>query len=161
MIEDEIVGWHHQLNGHEFEQAPGVGDGQGSLMCCSPWVSKSQKWLSNWIELLIPGLELKIDIISSNCICKSCTHTHTHTQRLRLSFWTLKKLRLEQCDYFSLHSIFLIWHRIIVLLLFLLCFIGSKCFFLKWLNTCMTENISDFLFWQGTRKIQNNAIFFP
>ena len=37
MTEDEIVGWHHQLNGHEFEQAPGVGDGQGSLMCCSPW----------------------------------------------------------------------------------------------------------------------------
>ena len=35
--EDEIVGWHHQLDGHEFEQALGVGDGQGSMMCCSPW----------------------------------------------------------------------------------------------------------------------------
>ena len=35
--EDEIVGWHHWLNGHEFEQAPGVGDRQGSLACCSPW----------------------------------------------------------------------------------------------------------------------------
>ena len=34
--EDEMVGWHHRLNGHEFEQAPGVGDGQGSLECCSP-----------------------------------------------------------------------------------------------------------------------------
>ena len=33
----EMVGWHHQLNGHEFKQAPGVGDGQGSLACCSPW----------------------------------------------------------------------------------------------------------------------------
>ena len=31
-----LVGWHHQLNGHEFEQAPGVVDGQGSLACCSP-----------------------------------------------------------------------------------------------------------------------------
>ena len=40
--EDEMVGWHHQLNGHEFEQAPGVDDGQGSLECCSPWVSKNQ-----------------------------------------------------------------------------------------------------------------------
>ena len=40
MTEDEIVGWHHQLNGHEFEQAPGVGDGQGSLACCSPWGHK-------------------------------------------------------------------------------------------------------------------------
>ena len=36
MTEDEMVGWHHQLDGHEFEQAPGVGDGQGSLVCYSP-----------------------------------------------------------------------------------------------------------------------------
>ena len=36
MTEDEMVGWHHQLNGHKFEQAPGVGNGQGSLVCCSP-----------------------------------------------------------------------------------------------------------------------------
>ena len=35
--EDEMVGWHHQLNGHEFEQAPGDGDGQGSRACCGPW----------------------------------------------------------------------------------------------------------------------------
>ena len=34
--EDEMVGWHHRLDGREFEQAPGVGDGQGSLVCCSP-----------------------------------------------------------------------------------------------------------------------------
>ena len=37
MTEDEMVGWHHQLDGREFEQALGVGDGQGSLVCCSPW----------------------------------------------------------------------------------------------------------------------------
>ena len=37
MTEDEMVGWHHQLDGHEFQQAPGVGDSQGSLGCCSPW----------------------------------------------------------------------------------------------------------------------------
>jgi len=36
MTEDEMVGWHHQLDGHESEQAPGVGDGQGRLACCSP-----------------------------------------------------------------------------------------------------------------------------
>ena len=40
MTEDEMVGWHHQLNGPEFEQAPGVGEGQGSLACCSPWGCK-------------------------------------------------------------------------------------------------------------------------
>ena len=38
--EDKMVGWYHQLNGHEFEQAPGEGEGQGSLACCNPWVSK-------------------------------------------------------------------------------------------------------------------------
>ena len=37
MTEDEMVGWHHPLNGHKFEEALGVGDGQGSLACCSPW----------------------------------------------------------------------------------------------------------------------------
>ena len=37
MTEDEMVGWHHQLNGHEFEQALRVGDRQESLLCCSPW----------------------------------------------------------------------------------------------------------------------------
>ena len=37
MTEDEMVGWHHQLDGHEFEQIPGVGDGQGGLACCHPW----------------------------------------------------------------------------------------------------------------------------
>ena len=37
MTEDEMVGWHHRHNGHEFEQALGIGDGQGSLACCSPW----------------------------------------------------------------------------------------------------------------------------
>ena len=40
MTEAKIVGWHHRLNGHEFEQTPGVGDGQGSLACCSPWGHK-------------------------------------------------------------------------------------------------------------------------
>ena len=40
MTEDKLVGWHHQLNGHEFEQAPGVGDGQGGLAGCSPWDHK-------------------------------------------------------------------------------------------------------------------------
>ena len=40
MTEDEIVGWHHQLNGHEFKQTLGDGEEQGSLVCCSPWCHK-------------------------------------------------------------------------------------------------------------------------
>ena len=48
--EDEMVGWHHWLDGHEFEQAPGAGDGQGSLACCNPWDREeldTTEWL-NW-----------------------------------------------------------------------------------------------------------------
>ena len=40
MTEDDMVGWHHRLDGHECEQAPRVGYGQGSLACCSPWGHK-------------------------------------------------------------------------------------------------------------------------
>ena len=44
LTEDEMVGWHHWLNGHAFEQAPGVGDGQGTLACCSPWGHKESEY---------------------------------------------------------------------------------------------------------------------
>ena len=47
-----MVAWHHQLDGNEFEQAPGVGDGQGNLACCSPWIAKSHTQL-NWTELSV------------------------------------------------------------------------------------------------------------
>ena len=40
MTEDEMVGWHHRLHGHEFEKTPRDGDGQGGLVCCSPWGRK-------------------------------------------------------------------------------------------------------------------------
>ena len=50
MTEDEMVGWHHRLNGYEFEQALGDGEGQGRLACCSPWDCKKSdtiEWLNN------------------------------------------------------------------------------------------------------------------
>ena len=62
MMDDEMVGWHHRLYGNEFEQAPGVGDGQGSLVCCSPWGRKeldTTEWL-NWTELIYVFLSLYI-----------------------------------------------------------------------------------------------------
>ena len=49
MTEDEMVAWHHQLKGHEFEQAPGVGDGQGNLVCCSPW-SRKELDTTEWLD---------------------------------------------------------------------------------------------------------------
>ena len=48
VTEDEMVGWHHLLYGYEFEQAPGVGDGQGSLVCCSPGIAKCQTEQLHW-----------------------------------------------------------------------------------------------------------------
>ena len=50
MTEDKMAGWHHQLDGHEFEHAPGVGDGQGGLVCCGPWGHKESdttEWLNS------------------------------------------------------------------------------------------------------------------
>ena len=68
--EDEMVGWHHQLNGYEFEQAPGVGDRQGSLAWCSPWSRKESdtterlNWTINlnYIQLKYNCLLLKPDL---------------------------------------------------------------------------------------------------
>ena len=53
--EDEMVGWHHQLDRHEFEQALEVGDGQGNLACCSPWGRKELDTTErlNWLHLLL------------------------------------------------------------------------------------------------------------
>ena len=66
--EDKMVGWHHQLNGHEFEQALGVGDGQGSLGCCSPCVRKESdttEWL-NWTDLSISFWESWVPLAGSS-----------------------------------------------------------------------------------------------
>ena len=57
---DEIVGWHHRLNGHGFEWTPGVGDGQGSLPCCSSWGCKELDMTGrlNWTELNMNQLQV-------------------------------------------------------------------------------------------------------
>ena len=58
--EDEMVGWHHWLDGHEFEQAWSVDDGQGSLVCCSPWGCKESdtaEWL-NWTDIVLYYLDV-------------------------------------------------------------------------------------------------------
>ena len=65
--EDEMFGWYHQLDGQEFDQAPGVGDGQGSLVCCNPWGHKESdttEWLSNWTEL--NWTELRVGLLHEN-----------------------------------------------------------------------------------------------
>ena len=60
MTEDKMVGWQHQLKGHEFEQAPWVGDGQGGLACCSPWSCKELDVAEqlNWTELIMVSVSV-------------------------------------------------------------------------------------------------------
>ena len=64
--EDEMVGWHHRLNGHEFEQALGVGEGQGGLACYSPWglqrVRHNRATELNWTELSVSSF-LRTDVL--------------------------------------------------------------------------------------------------
>ena len=61
-----MVGWHHQLDGHEFEQALGVDDGQGSLACCSPWGRKESDMTERLTWMLYTTL-LMTTIHSYNC----------------------------------------------------------------------------------------------
>ena len=66
MTEDEMVGWHHQLNGHEFEQALGDGEGQGGLACCSPWGHKESdttEGLNNYHNLMIMEDRSKLALV--------------------------------------------------------------------------------------------------
>ena len=89
--EGEMVGWHHRLNGHGYEQAPGVGDTQGNLMdrevCCSPWGRKESdmtEWL-NWTDKtsVVGGTLLFWWLcqvsLSFFTVIKLLSHTHTHT----------------------------------------------------------------------------------
>ena len=55
VTENEMIGWHHRFNGHEFESTPGVGDGQGCLACCSPWGRRvGHDWMTelNWTDTI-------------------------------------------------------------------------------------------------------------
>ena len=62
MTENEMFGWHHRLKGHEFEQAPGDGEGQGSLECCSPWGCKVLIRLTNRTKIVKLDLKSKIQL---------------------------------------------------------------------------------------------------
>ena len=76
--EEEIVGWHHQLDRHEFEWTLGVGDGQGSLMCCSPWGCKKSDTteLLDWTEAYktVPFLAWIDQVSLSSGILRHYTH---------------------------------------------------------------------------------------
>ena len=64
MTEDNMVGWHHRLDGHEFEQAQGDDEGQGSLACCSLWGHKDSDMTKQWTTTPINFGKFSLDIIS-------------------------------------------------------------------------------------------------
>ena len=95
--EDEMVGWHHRLKGHEFEQAPGIGDGQGSLSCCSPWGCKElnmTEWL-NWTD----G--------SHRCFGGITQEIKTRLSKNEATLIPCKELRVPACEVPSVMSVFL------------------------------------------------------
>ena len=88
MTEDEMVGWHHRLDGYEFEQALGVGDGQGSLARCSPWGRKELDTTEqlNWTEIY---LESTIAQNSSKWEAAELRESHNKSQTDQLQIQAL------------------------------------------------------------------------
>ena len=88
MTEDKMVGWHHRLDGYEFEQAPGIDEGQGSLVCCSPHKEWGLNEQLNWTDFW-----LKISTVSSwtNCLHRDLS-LYLFTIQLHMTFsltWNL------------------------------------------------------------------------
>ena len=65
--EEEIIVWHYWLDGHEFEQVPGVGDGQGSLSCCSPWGLK-ESHMTEWLKWTEHTSETEAQRVQATCL---------------------------------------------------------------------------------------------
>ena len=90
MTRDKMVGWHHWLNGHEFEQALGDGAGQGSLVCCSPWGCKEldrTEWLNNNKCVVTAEWEMKKSYGLSRR-AQEWTHAQTHIYKeLKIYNW--------------------------------------------------------------------------
>ena len=125
MIEDGMVGWHQRLNEHEFEQAPGVGDGQESLACCRPWGSneldrtEQLNWIDWWtlgcvyllklVYLFFPDIYLGVESLDSlRKLCavflSGCTNLHSHRQYTSAT--------VQRMDCFNImHMLFCCPHR--------------------------------------------------
>ena len=94
MTEDEMAGWHHQLDGHEFEWTPGVGDGQGGLACCDSWCCKESdmterwNWLTDWMPQWVKNLpamqEMQVESLGQKDPLEEKMATHSS-----ILFWKI------------------------------------------------------------------------
>ena len=114
--EDEMVGWHHQLDGHEFEQAPGAGDGKGSLACCIPWGCKESdttEWLHwNWAHMKYTMFwfrMLRVEEKTTDCTQEK-ERTGRASQRLEILVTKLDTWKFRKRNKWSSDSI-LCWNN--------------------------------------------------
>ena len=106
--EDEMAGWHHRLDGHEFEWIPGVGDGQGGLACCDSWGRKElemTEWL-NWTELkrLSTHAHKEIEHLRKSSMkwrCESHSYVHVSATQLGYMLPNGRNKLLSACDLLS------------------------------------------------------------
>ena len=115
MTEDEMVGWYHRLNGHGFGWTPGVGEGQGSLVCCSPWSHKELdttewlKWLTErifWYFILNSEdfrLDLKSSLLEFNCFTMLCWFLQ-YNKVNQLSVQSLSRVQLFATPWTAVHQ---------------------------------------------------------
>ena len=87
MTEDEMLGWHYQLNGHGFEQALGVSEEQGSLACCSPWGLKKSDTTER---------------VNNKCLCQVLTEVIMETNEFK---WQETVIRVPHGDLNSVHMV--------------------------------------------------------
>ena len=113
--EDEMAGWHHQLNGHEFKWTPGVSDGQGGLACCYSWGHKESDAIErlNWTEhFLVVFIVGKLNLYDCEVICacsiaKLCPTLCNRLQPARLPYpWDSPGKNIEAGCHFLLQGIF-------------------------------------------------------
>ena len=128
--EHEMAGWHHRLDGHEFELTPGVGDGQGGLACCSPWGCRvGRDWAAelNGTENVTSSREphLFLAFFPFTADSLNCTHIHR-----RHSLQIAAIICIIQPPY----PLTLRWHA----LLSSCCFLKSLVLYLNWANTSYT-----------------------
>ena len=133
--EDEVVVWHHRLNGHEFEETLGVGDGQGGLVCCSPWGHKeldTTEWL-NWTKL-------KDRHSKASSLLHKIIHMDTSLQTLLIK---LSGDGLMECAQRSRDEETLLWH-------FWYGVLNSSWPILTWLRKSQTDQSPPWLWRQTT-----------